>query len=284
MYQWTHIELSRNQLNVNGNGPKTDHEEKVQKQSDPAENNNDDENKTVIFASEEPIQNERDESFATVKNNLLLCDSAMKISNSDTENQIEPNQIDPLNSIQNGEMKHGSDEEAQNCNDVTNGHPKNDESLKQDCDKVEISFVELSTFVEISTQTEETMLADLKEKKSEDTKTCMPPPPPPLPPPPSPLPSICIVPPSDDVTDNKSINEKPVTIATEQIPVTPQQNNSQINIPSTKLSSASSFCPPPPPPMNGMPGPPPLPLPTGNMWFKSDSKFSHLFSFCFEIY
>lgn len=276
MYQWTHIELARHQPIVNGNGPKTDHEEKVHKQSDPV-NNDDDVNKTVIFSSEEPIQNERGESFATVKNNLLLCESTTKIKNSDTETQIEPNQIDPLNSIQNGEMKPGSDEETQNCNDGTNDHPKNDESLKQDCDKVEISLVELSTFVEISTQTDETMLVDLKEKKSEDIKPCMPPPPPPLPPPPSPLPSICIVPPSDDATDNKSTNEKPAIIAAEQIPVTPQQNNSQINISSTKLSSASSFCPPPPPPMNGMPGPPPLPLPTGNMWFKSDSKCSHLF-------
>lgn len=260
MYRWTHTELARLQPNGNGNGPKTDDDEKVQKQSD-----QDDADSTVIMASEE-----RGESFTTVKNKLLLCETATKISNSDTENDSEPNQIAPDDPIENGEKRLGS--ETENGGDGTNGHLKNGESLKQDCDKVEISIVEPSTFAEISTQTDDTMLSELNEKKSEVVTMSMPPPPPPPPPPPSPLPSICVVPPASDETDNSSVNETPVV---EQMPITPQQNNSQINISSTKLSSASSFCPPPPPPMNGVPGPPPLPLPTGNMWFKSDSKFSH---------
>lgn len=264
MYQWTHIELARNQ--PNGNGPKTDYDdEKVQKQSDQEESNYDNNNSTVIVASEE-----RGESFATVKNQLLLCESTTKISKSDTENHPETEQ----KQIENGETQHGSVEESQNCIDGMDGHLKNEESLQQNCDNVD------KIFVEISTQTDnEHTLADIKEKKkSEDSQTRPPPPPPPLPPPPSPLPSICIVP-SNEATD-ESVNEKPAVTANtpasaDQIPVTPQQN-SQINISSTKLSSASSFCPPPPPPMNGVPGPPPLPLPTGNLWFKSDSKYSIL--------
>lgn len=271
MYQWTHVELARHQ--PNGNGPKIDHDEKLREHLDPAESNHNDKDETVIIRSEE-----RGESFATVKNNLLLCESAPEISNSDTENQTKPNKIDPPQAAENGEMpQNGLVEVAQNGSNGINGHPENDEHLKQDCDsKMETPIVEQSTFVEMATQTDEIVLVDLKEKKSEEIKSCSPPPPPPPLPPPSPLPLICIVPPSDAV-DGKSLNESPVVItaaATEPIPATPQQNTSQINISSTKLSTASSFCPPPPPPMNGVPGPPPLPLPTGNMWFKSDSKFS----------
>lgn len=274
MYQWTHVELARHQPNGNGNGPKIEHDEKVQEHLDTAEPNHNDKNETAIVASEE-----RGESFATVKNKLLLCESTPKISNSDTENQTKPNEIDAPKAIENGAVRqNGSVEDAQNeSSSGINGDLRTDEHLKQDCDyKVETSIVELSTFVEIATQTDDIALVDLKEeKKSEEIKTCLPPPPPPLPPPPSPLPSICIVPPSD-TPDGKSVDESPAVIAavTEPVPVTPQQNSSQtINISSTKLSSASSFCPPPPPPMNGVPGPPPLPLPTGNMWFKSDSEF-----------
>lgn len=259
MYQWTHIELARHQ--PNGNGPKTDNDEKVQKHSDQDDSIYNTNDSTVIVASEE-----RGESFATVKNRLLSCESAATNSNSDTEDQIEPNQIE------NGEMRPGSVEETQDFVDGIDGRLENDEHLQQNCDNVD------KIFVEMSTQTDDTILTEFKEKKPDDSQSRPPPPPPPLPPPPSPLPPsplIYIDPPSD-VTDN-SIVEKPAVVATatvEQIPVTPQQNNSQINISSTKLSSASSFCPPPPPPMNGVPGPPPLPLPTGNLWFKSDSKCS----------
>lgn len=268
MYQWTHVELARHQ--PNGNGPKIDHDEKVQEHLDPTEPNHNDNKENIASEAEQQTTNvciERDESFATVKNKLLSTE----------------NRIDPLQSTENGEVRqNGLVEEVQNG---INGHLENDEHLKQNCDyKVETSIVDISTFVEMSTQTDDIPLVDLKEeKKNVEMKTCMPPPPPPLPPPPSPLPSICIIPPID-TPDGKSVDDAPVVIAaapSEPIPATPQQNTNQINISSTKLSSASSFCPPPPPPMNGVPGPPPLPLPTGNMWFKSDSKFStfyfHLF-------
>lgn len=273
MYQWTHVELARHQSN--GNGPKIDHDEKVQEYHDPAELNHNDEHETVMIASEE-----RGESFATVKNKLLLCEVAPKISHSDPENATKLNGSDLK--TESGEIQqNGSVEVAENGSNGINGHAQNDEHLKEDCDKkVEIPIVETSTFVEVSTQTDDIADApvDLIEKKIEQIKACLPPPPPPPPPPPSPVPLICIVPPSDE-TDGKSENENSVVVtdATEQIPATPQQNSSQINISSTKLSSASSFCPPPPPPMNGVPGPPPLPLPTGNMWFKSDSKLSTFF-------
>lgn len=260
MYQWTHT----SRLQPNGNGPKTDYDEKVQIQSDHEESNYYNNNSTVIVVSQE-----RGETFATVKNKLLLCETiATKTSSSDTENQAESNQTCSLNPIENGELQHCPVEEAQIGGDEMDGHLKNDENLQQDCDMVD------KKFVEISTQTDDTKLDILKDKQAEDLQTRPAPPPPPMPSPLAPPlpPSICIVSPSD-ATDNKSINEKP--IITESLPVTSHQTNSQINISSTKLSSASSFCPPPPPPMNGVPGPPPLPLPTGNIWFKSDSKCSN---------
>lgn len=260
MYHWTHVEKAR--LQPNGNGPKTDYDEIAQKPSVREESNGDNHNGTVIVASKE-----RGESFATVKNQVLLCETTAptRTSNSDTETHVESNQISSHNSMHNGTLANGSVEEAQNRSDALNGHQKGDDNSQQVCDMVD------KAFVEISTQTDDDTIAKICDKKqSEDLQICSPaPPPPPPPPPPSSLPSICIAPAADAA--DKSIDEKP--IHAEQCPVTPQQNNSQNNIPSTKLSSASSFCPPPPPPMNGVPGPPPLPLPTGNMWFKSDSKY-----------
>lgn len=255
MYHWTHIELARHQ--PNGHGPKTDSDEIPQNQSDNEEFYNDSNNSTVIVASQE-----RGESFATVKHKLLLCETATKTSGPETGVKNENQQ-----SNQNGDTQDGSVETAQIDSDVLNGHRKNNENSQQNCDRID------KVFVEISTQTDDTMEKMFKEQKSTDSQARPAPPPPPPPPPPLPqisLPSITI---SDET--NKPTNEKP--IATEQAPVTPQQTNSQINISSTKLSSASSFCPPPPPPMNGVPGPPPLPLPSGNsIWFQSDSKLSDL--------
>lgn len=275
MYHWTHIELARHQSN--GNGPKTDYDERVanQKQSDNEQCLNDNSSRTVIVRSEE-----RGESFATMKNKLLLCET--KISTTETavenEDQVESNSISTLHATENGEVQRGLAEEAQIGSDMLNGYQKIDDNLQQNCDMVDKAFVETST------QTDDDAMEKIfKLQKSEDLKASLaPPPPPPPPPPPSPIPSTLVAAESDE--SNNPTNDKP-TIVTEQPPVTPQQNNSpNINISSTKLSSASSFCPPPPPPMNGVPGPPPLPLPTGNIWFQSDSKFNsefNLFRFSF---
>lgn len=274
MYHWTHIELARHQSN--GNGPKTDYDERVanQKQSDNEQCLNDNSSRTVIVRSEE-----RGESFATMKNKLLLCET--KISTTETavenEDQVESNSISTLHATENGEVQRGLAEEAQIGSDMLNGYQKIDDNLQQNCDMVDKAFVETST------QTDDDAMEKIfKLQKSEDLKASLAPPPPPPPPPPSPIPSTLVAAESDE--SNNPTNDKP-TVVTEQPPVTPQQNNSpNINISSTKLSSASSFCPPPPPPMNGVPGPPPLPLPTGNIWFQSDSKFNsefNLFRFSF---
>lgn len=253
MYQWTHNELTRFQ--PNGNGPKTDSDERWQIQSDQEELNCDNNNDTMIVTSE---------SFATVKNKLLQCESTMKISNSAT-------QFDPFMSMDSLEVAHI-------CSDKLNNHMENDENVQQNCDNNVGKM-----FVETSTQTDDTTLMVSKKVNLEDVQTRPPPPPPPPPPLSSLLPAtaICVVPPpcdAVDAIDGPMNNEK--LINAEKSAVASPQNNNQIHISSTRLSCASSFCAPPPPPP---PGPPPLPLPTGNLWFKCDSKFFKSIFILFEL-
>lgn len=242
MYQWTHIELCRQQQN----GPK---KECVQ---------------NMVQGDLETIESDNistctlTESFASAKTKLISLELATDNTVATTETNAQRNEIEPIN-LDAEQMNKIPDELIHNvpstidCDD----HLKTVE-LQNDCDN---SLRKI--YVETSTQTENIVEPTQKEKEPA-LRNASPPPPPPPPPP------FLFNTPSTKTTND--INDKSNAPDTS---ITSQPNNQSIvpSAPSTTiLSSASSFCAPPPPPMNGIPGPPPLPLPTGNMWFKSDSK------------
>lgn len=247
MYQWTHIELCRQQQN----GPKKDCvPNKLRDSYETFECEND--------STQKLTSNGHEELFSSVKAKLLSSELA-------TANGLTNTQQTNIDSIR-------SDTESKN---------KFQEELVQDV-RTEIDHLKnvdcdnslRKVYIESTTQTEDLPQSTDKEDKSSSALTIvipspsLPPPPPPPPPPPSPF----------MLTGCASMNNIK-SIVPDVPPTASQPNNQSIGhstSSTTILSSASSFCPPPPPPMNGIPGPPPLPLPTGNMWFKSDSKFFFL--------
>lgn len=225
------------------NGPKIEYVQNLQKQFDQDEGKYEN-NGTMTVTSDRC-----GESFASIKSKLLSCELAANLS--DNENYTELNQVNAM-------------------------HPLEKDTENQDlhCD-----FSLAKRLVESSTQTDD---IELKyEKHSPDTlvtisAASLPPKSlasnslqaPAPPPPPPPLPPSFLTPPTKKLLEKSVVNQtnlaEPASIS--------HHNTSSVNS-SAILSSASSFCPPPPPPMMP-PGPPPLPLPSENMWFKSDSKFS----------
>lgn len=252
MYQWTHIELCRQQQN----GPKKDCvPNKLRDGLETFEYEND--------STQKLTSNGHEESFSSVKAKLLSNELA-------TENESTNTQQTNIDSIQiDSESKNKFQEEF-----VQDVRTEIDHLKNVDCDN-SIRRV----YVESATQTDDLTQSTSKEEKSSEDKPpsssaallsaipspSVPPPPPPPPPPPSPF----ILTGCASMNNTKSIDQDVPTTASQ--PSNQSIGHSTSN--TTILSSASSFCPPPPPPMNGIHGPPPLPLPTGNMWFKSDSKF-----------
>lgn len=251
MYQWTHIELSRQQQN----GPKKECMENLQKQNDKEFSEYESNSTTMTVTS-----NGCEESFAFIKNKLYSSEVNGKFEFAGGETITVDDGQNTTRIVEDDVNKEG----FQSTIADKNGHLKNDQLIQRNCD----STIGKS-FVETSTQTENN-LESAPLKKSSATLSAAPttltaPPPPP---PPPPLPFIFINSPVDNsVNDKSSANEQ-----TSHQTMNCSHNTSQNVPPTTILSSASSFCIPPPPPINGIPGPPPLPLPTGNMWFKSDSK------------
>lgn len=252
MYQWTHIELSRQQQN----GPKKECMENLQKQNDKEFSEYESNSTTMTVTS-----NGCEESFAFIKN---------KLYSSEVNGKFEFAAGETI-TVDDGHMEDCVNKESfQSTIADKNGHSKYDQFIQRNCDSKIVR-----SFVETSTQTENN-LESVPLKKSPATLSAAPSmlTPPPPPPPPPPLPFIFTNSPDDNtVNDKSSANESSLQQTSHQI-----SHNTSQNVPATTiLSSASSFCIPPPPPINGIPGPPPLPLPTGNMWFKSDSKLnSHL--------
>lgn len=242
MYQWTHIELSRQQ----SNGPKKEHIHSTQ-QCDQRMNKCENDSSTILLTS-----NGHGESFASMKNKLFSHELADVLTKS--EDIAQQNNIESVNSEhEENVQKKNYDEDHQ----LENGQIKKHNCI--DCDN---SLRKV--FVETTTQTEDILASTVEEKKPCESSSLIP-----SPPPPPPMPLFL-------VNLNKTTNEKIIASDTSSDhTITAQASNQSIiqnAQPATILSSASSFCAPPPPPMNGIPGPPPLPLPTGNMWFKSDSK------------
>lgn len=203
-----------------------------------------------------------EDSFATIKNKLFSCEVNGKIELSDAE-------IVKLHSTNGSETENGvKHDDVQIVIADKNDQLENGQLVQVVCDSST-----RKTFIETSTQTEDIVKA-VPLKKSPETVS---PPPPPPPPPPfgfnSPL--------------NTTSNDKfiPNEISIQQTSQSQQisHNNSQNVPPTTILSSASSFCSPPPPPLNGIPGPPPLPLPTEDMWFKTESEQKLKFYFTFFL-
>lgn len=257
MYQWTHIELSRQQQNR----PKKEFIQSAQMQIN-QETNNFESNNTLTVASNgctnwtsTCIAEKYDgceDTFATIKNKLFSCEVNGKIELSDAE--ISKLQSNNGSDTGNG-VKH---DDVQIMIADKNDQLENGQLVQGVCDSNTKKI-----FIETSTQTEDSIEA-VPLKKSPETVSTPPPPPPPPPP-------FGFNSPLNNTSNDKFIpNEISIqqTSASQQI----SHNNSQ-NVPlATILSSASSFCKPPPPPLNGIPGPPPLPLPTEDMWFKSDSE------------
>lgn len=260
MYQWTHIELARLQQN----GPKIEYVQKIEKPCNHGKNQYENDS-TMTLTSDKS-----GDSFASIKSELLSSELTTKTANAGIENDTQMNQIDASLS---SHTEHCVDQDVKNVLNGFHNRLENGQGLQSDCD----SSLR-KTLVETSTQTEDMSEADCKEKRSPET-FCAPPPPPPPPPPPFPTSEGYLLrPPPSFSTSNvlvKSSNDQTPIAET----LSTSHQNSQINTSSTILSSASSFCPPPPPMngMNGVPGPPPLPLPT--MWFKSDSKLTPFYSF-----
>lgn len=129
-----------------------------------------------------------------------------------------------------------------------------------DCDsKLDKVFVESSTqteIVDLRSDEQNASKVPLPDIDSSSSKIPQPPPPPPLPPF------------AFQKTEKEAVPENSSTQS-----AAPSNNLNTSSAPNvTVLSNASSFCLPPAPPVNGIPGPPPLPLPpNGNLWFKSDS-------------
>ena len=249
MYQWTHIKLKRQHENE----PKKDDVQNLLRF--------DSEFESEKMSTLKLISNGQEDSFASVKTKLLSHELA-------AETNAQPNGIDSTIS----DAQHDQMEPVQNFSSKIDcaDHLENVE-LESDCDN-KLKKI----YVEISTQTEDVVEpTHKKEKLPEPLKLVIPlaaPPPPPPPPPPPASPFIFIAQPTK--TTNDTTIDKPILPDT---PTSSHPSNQSVTTQSTTiLSSASSFCVPPPPPMNGIPGPPPLPLPTGNMWFKSDSKFNEI--------
>lgn len=243
MYQWTHIEQSRQQQN----GPKKEFTERSETHTF-QEINKENNCKILTMAS-----NGCEDSFASVKNKLLSNELNGIIESNSHQNPNEMNLRDVVDCVKDGIEPMLIIDESHN---LENGKINCDSSLAK-------------KFIETSTQTEETIdLASLNQSLATLNGAAPPPPPPP----PPPLPFFIFNSPASSSTSNDKFI--PTDTASQQMSASPQisHNNSQNVPPTTILSSASSFCIPPPPPMNGIPGPPPLPLPTGSMWFKSDSK------------
>lgn len=247
MYQWTHIELSRQQQN----GPKKECMENLQKQNDKEFSEYQSNSTTMTVTS-----NGCEESFAFIRNKLYSSEANGKFELAGGETITVDDGQNTTNSrvVEDCVNKEG----FQSTIADKNGHFKNDQLIQRNCDSKMGK-----NFVETSTQTENNLeLAPLKKSPAtlSAAPTMLAPPPPPPPPPPF----IFINSPVENSVNDKS------SATSHQI----SHNTSQNVPPTTILSSASSFCIPPPPPINGIPGPPPLPLPTGNMWFKSDSKLN----------
>lgn len=250
MYQWTHIDLKRQQKSE----PKRDGVQNLYGFNSEFEN----EKMNTL------ISNGQEDSFASVKTKLLSHELA-------AETNAQPNGIDSINS----DAQHEHKDQMESLGNVSSkidcaDHLENVE-LKSDCDN-KLKKI----YAEISTQTDDIVdSTHKKEKAPEPLKLMIPlaaPPPPPPPPPPLPPASPFIFPAQPTKTTNYTTIDKPILPDT---PTSSHSSNQSVTAQSaTILSSASSFCVPPPPPMNGIPGPPPLPLPTGNMWFKSDSKLN----------
>lgn len=252
MYQWTHADSIRPQLN----GPKTEYNQSTYTKCDQAIHNKE----NACDQNSEINSDECRESFVSIKNKLLSCELTTNSEISDNKNSSQHNQT----SFSTNDPKQKTDDSVE-VNDVSQNHSmKNGQILPNGCDKSKKLFVDTSTQTDVSEEMRcEKKLLALSPSLDAPPR---PPPPPPfseMPPPPPPPPPIAIF--NNSLTTTTS-NDKAVES------VTTQQQTSQNNVSSTILSSASSFCVPPPPPMNGVPGPPPLPLPSGNMWFKSDSE------------
>lgn len=237
IYQWTHMELSRQQFNEEKKG----HLHSVQTKHD--------HNGTIT-----PDSNGHEETFSSIKSKLFLheLNGEKLFINSENYSQQNQNRSDI-----NMEMENIQEEINVRDHQLENGQKDNQNCV--DCDN---SLRKV--FVEKTTQTEDIVEVAIQEKRPCEYSSVIP-----TPPPPPPLPLF--------ITKlNETTNEKlTAPECSSAITVTPHISNQSVTQnaqPATILSSASSFCAPPPPPMNGIPGPPPLPLPTGNIWFKSDSK------------
>lgn len=232
MYQWTHND---------------DHENRPKKSINHIYQNGDN-NKN---------HNENDKSLKAIKSKLLACDS---ITSFYTELKSAINEIED----------HANENELhRNCGPLISLDCVDHEDIRinTECrtcrtNQTSCDIKSEQSFVDKDTQTENSI-----ETKVQPAATI------PIPPPmpnffTSPIPTITI---------NQTVEKEnvPVQIKTPMSvppPPPPMPMFSNGNSPPTILSSASSFCPPPPPPMpmNGIP--PPLPMPSGNAWFKSESK------------
>lgn len=240
MYQWTHVELARQQIN----GPK---KECVQVQCE-----RDETNKSENDTMDTLTSNEQGESFASVKKDLL---SQLVIDDSLSMNGENTAQHNKKSSKTEDQTKHDVHVQA----DLIYENSQSNSQI--DCDiKLGKVFVENFTQTEIVDSHSDEQnppkvpLSVIDSSSSSTIPQTIPPPPPPPPPFPT--------------TANKE--NVPETSSTHLTALPPNNLNTNSAANVTVLSNASSFCLPPALP--GIPGPPPLPLPPGNLWFKSDSK------------
>lgn len=289
MYRWTHTEQSRPQRNQNL--PKKLDMTIKETEFNSYDAPNEDLNTTVIDGDE-------CEKLNAIKLKLLQCSSVALVHDelksilNDLEKSEQKSEVILSNGKDSG-LSINSDDHAQiqlnfkdtnqqltNNNSNSNVYQNNDQ---ENCDsKVYRTF---------STQTEQILLAEDNEKnvqKIEDKQPSISIPVPPAPPGPPAPPAPPPPPMPNFLMGSMAPKTVPIPVSS-SAPVDSVQTNKCSNPPtiplnsSAILSNASSFCIPPPPPMNGIPGPPPLPLPSGNMWFKSDSKLNNFLNLFVKI-